>query len=218
MSLKGVAQLAALEGVVVRRYVDSEGIWTIGLGHTKNAGGVDPFYYITAMSIDECIDLFLTDKKKYERRVNKALKGKIVPQHVFDGLCSFDYNTGAVLKASFVPHLLKGDMREARRRFMFYKKPKTIVSRRKKEEKLIFDGKYSLNGSKVPVYTTNQKHKPVMTRMVDIRPALGGFTDAPSNAGYPREPAKPRTKNISTLIVNIAAGIMWLLRRLRGKK
>ncbi|MEP2947392.1 MAG: hypothetical protein ABJN11_14115 [Lentilitoribacter sp.] len=41
-SERGLAEIASHEGIVMSKYKDSVGVWTIGIGHTKNAGAPDP--------------------------------------------------------------------------------------------------------------------------------------------------------------------------------
>lgn len=166
-SKRGLIEICESEGIVVERYLDVVMVWTIGVGHTKAAGGLDPKKFLGTMSVEDCLNLFIKDVVKYENRVRQALKGKDVEQHVFDGLVSFDYNTGGVKRASFMPYLLSGNMKEAKRRFLFWNKPSSIIGRRKKEAALIFSGKYS-SDHKVPVYTSTVSYKPLFSHLYDV--------------------------------------------------
>ena len=42
LSLDGLLEIVSHEAIVTSRYRDVVGVWTIGIGHTKHAGGVDP--------------------------------------------------------------------------------------------------------------------------------------------------------------------------------
>jgi len=148
-SAKGAAFIAAHEGVVTKAYRDTAGVWTIGVGHTAGAGPPKPVKGM-AISRDEAMAIFGRDLGKFERRVGAALPG--VPQNAFDGAVSFDFNTGAIDKASWVRALAKGDTDAARRGLMQWTKAggRTVaglVRRRKAEARLIFTGEYGPEAS-----------------------------------------------------------------------
>ena len=154
-SAKGAAFIAAHEGVVTKAYRDAGGVWTIGVGHTAAAGEPRPVKGMT-ISRDEALAIFRRDLERYERRVEAALLKstsdtsdvpKRVAQHIFDGAVSFDFNTGAIDKASWVRALAKGDVSAARRGLMRWTKAggrsiAGLVRRREAEARLIFIGEY----------------------------------------------------------------------------
>ncbi len=87
----------------------------------------------------------LTISPEFERRVSTALPD--VSQTVFDGAVSFDFNTGAIHKASWVKAFNRGDRATARRKLMLWVKAggrtlTGLVNRREAEARLIFDGDY----------------------------------------------------------------------------
>lgn len=142
---KGVAFIAAHEGVVTKAYRDVAGVWTIGVGHTASAGPPKPVAGMT-ISRDEAFRILADDLGKvFEPRVRKAL-GE-VPQHVFDGAVSFDFNTGAIDRASWVAAYKRGDMAAAERSLKLWNKAggrvvTGLVRRRSEEADLIFRGRY----------------------------------------------------------------------------
>jgi len=168
MSPQGVVELCASEGIVIKRYLDSVNVWTIGVGHTRNAGEPNPENYKKEMPVEECMDLLMRDLVKYENGVNAVIGDREVSQHAFDGMVHFHYNTGGIRKASFVPYLLDGNMEEAEKRILFWKKPASILTRRKREVALMINGVYSSDGI-VPVYKTNNKNKPVYSHNFDAK-------------------------------------------------
>lgn len=95
------------EGCKLISYKDGAGVWTIGYGHTTNAGGmkVGPGLHITQLQAEQLLD---SDLVKFEDRVSNAVKVPLTDNQ-FAALVSFDYNTGAINKASFVSELNKGD-------------------------------------------------------------------------------------------------------------
>lgn len=70
-STRGVAFIAAHEGVVTRAYRDVGGVMTIGVGHTAAAGPPKPVPGMT-ISRDEAFAILARDLPKYERRAEQA--------------------------------------------------------------------------------------------------------------------------------------------------
>lgn len=141
ISDKGLMALISHEGIVQSRYKDSVGVWTIGVGHTKAAGGINPETFTGKMTIAEVFNLLRIDVAKYEAEVARALKVP-VNQHQFDALVSWHYNTGAVKKASLIKKLNAGDFEGAARGFDAWVKPAEIKPRRMDEKVLFKSGIY----------------------------------------------------------------------------
>ena len=144
---KGAAFLAAHEGVVTKAYRDVAGVWTIGVGHTAAAGPPRPVAGMT-ISREQARAILAADLLKFERRVERALGGAI-GQEAFDGAVSFDFNTGAIHKASWVRDYRSGKLAAARRGLMQWTKAggrvvTGLVRRREAEARLIFEGDYGL--------------------------------------------------------------------------
>jgi lysozyme len=156
-SSQGLAEIASHEGIVTSRYKDSVGVWTVGIGHTASAGHPDPRFLHRNLSLKEVMDIFARDILKFEVRVRKAFTTKLT-QSQFDAAVSFDFNTGAIHRASWVRQFNAGQIKQARKSFMNWRKPKEIISRRQKECNLFFDGKYSSNGV-VNVYAATKSGK-----------------------------------------------------------
>ena len=142
VSDRGLCELASHEAIVTRRYRDSVGVLTCGIGHTKAAGGLDPATVTTDRPVEFWIDLFRKDIAKYEAGVNAAVRVPVT-QHEFDALVSFHFNTGSIGRASLVTALTAGDRATAAAKFMSWSKPPEIVGRRTKEMMLFRDGKYA---------------------------------------------------------------------------
>lgn len=145
VSKKGLAEIASHEGIVTSRYKDSVGVWTIGIGHTANAGGVNPTDIDRDLTIPEIMEIFSEDIQKFEKRVVAAFTRELT-QEQFDAAVSFDFNTGGIHRATWVKKFNAGDVSSAKKSFMAWSKPKEIIPRRKKERKLFFSGKYSGRG------------------------------------------------------------------------
>lgn len=145
LSREGAMELIGHEAIVLTRYRDSVGIWTIGVGHTKAAGEPDPKTFTGELTLKQVFDLFEKDVAHYVADVNAAVK-HAVTQTQFDALVSFHYNTGAIRKASLTQRLNAGDMTGAAQGFMAWVKPKEIIGRRTKEHDLFVTGRYANHG------------------------------------------------------------------------
>lgn len=141
VSDKGLMAIITHEGIVQSRYFDSVGVWTIGVGHTAAAGHPDPAKFAGEMTIPEVMGLLRHDISKYEAGVNKAVTVPL-KQHEFDALVSFNYNTGAIGRASFVKKLNAGDRAGALKGIMDWRKPPEILKRRTAERDLFKTGVY----------------------------------------------------------------------------
>lgn len=133
--------LISHEGIVQSRYRDSKNVWTIGVGHTKAAGGLNPETFTGTLTVKEVMDLLEKDLAKYEADVNRALKVNVT-QHQFDALVSFHYNTGAIARATLTKTLNAGDKKKAADQFMNWQKPPEIKGRRTAEMNLFKSGIY----------------------------------------------------------------------------
>lgn len=141
VSDKGLAEIAGHEGIVLKRYLDSVGVWTIGIGHTASAGDPVPKNVKRALSPAEAMEIFRRDIARFEHRVNDAVKVPLL-QHEFDALVSFDFNTGGIYRALLTKSLNAGAKGEAARRFMGWLKPPEIEPRRRAEMHLFRTGRY----------------------------------------------------------------------------
>jgi lysozyme len=163
VSDEGLLEIAEHEGVVPVPYWDSVGILTYGIGHTKNAGGIDPASMSLAMpaniekAIDHALEVFRTDIASYEARVNAAIKVPL-SQFEFDALVSFDFNTGGIYRAKLSKRINAGDP-DAADSFMGWISPPEIRKRRTAEMDLFVTGEYDANGDKIPIWKTNGKGK-----------------------------------------------------------
>lgn len=143
MSAEGRARLMQREGVRTRAYRDSEGAWTIGVGHTANAGPPEPRpgMVITRKQVDE---LLTRDLVKYENIVNRNVRVPLT-QGQFDALVSICFNVETALspKSTIVKRLNKGDYRGAAKAIMLYNKPPEIVGRRESEQQQFIRATYA---------------------------------------------------------------------------
>ena len=106
-SPKGITALEDEEGVVLKAYRCPAGVLTIGVGITNAAGviKITPGMVITRAQATNLLQMAL--RRNYEPRVLYAMTGlgdmaKPPKQHEFDAGVSFDFNTGAIKKASWL--------------------------------------------------------------------------------------------------------------------
>ncbi|MDQ0314867.1 glycoside hydrolase family protein [Amorphus orientalis] len=142
---RGVAFIAAHEGVVLKAYPDPATggePWTIGVGHTSRAGppSVRPGMTITR---GEAFEILEADLAVFERAVSSAVT---VPlrQHEFDALVSFTFNLGAgnLRKSTLLRKLNAGDKAGAAGEFHKWNRAAGRVmrglTRRRAEEAALF--------------------------------------------------------------------------------
>jgi len=139
-----VAQAFSSEDPEALRGPQFAAAWADGVGHTAAAGPPTPVAGMT-ITREEAYAILARDLPRYERRVEAAMGA--LPQAAFDGAVSFDFNTGAIHRASWVKAYRAGNSTAARQSLMQWTKAggRTVaglVRRREAEARLIFDGAY----------------------------------------------------------------------------
>ncbi|HBR6620580.1 lysozyme [Klebsiella pneumoniae] len=88
----GIELIKRFEGLRLKAYQDSVGVWTIGYGWTQPVDGkkVGPGMQIDQATADRLLKCGVV---QYEQGVNQLVKVKIT-QGQFDALVSFAYNLG----------------------------------------------------------------------------------------------------------------------------
>lgn len=201
MSDRGLAELAGHEGIVLSRYRDSKGIWTIGIGHTAAAGAPDPATS-PPLTLAEAMALFRRDVAVYASAVEAAVRVPLAT-HEFDALVSFHYNTGAIARASAIDALNNGDKDECARRLMRYDKPPEIIARRQAEARLFREGIYAHIG-RANVYTADASGRVLSGtgRSLDV---LAALASAPAPADATLRRGDPRRGEVEALQRDLAA-------------
>lgn len=150
-STAGIAFVERHEGVVLRAYRCPAGKWTIGPGLTAASGVIKPKAGMT-ITRKEASALLVKALVKYEGRVARAMPGAV--QREFDAGVSFDYNTGAIGRASWVRAWIKRDWTDTERRLKLWSKGggrrlPGLVRRRDEEFALLRFGHYGEKGQVV---------------------------------------------------------------------
>jgi len=117
LSDRGLAFLTEREGLLLRAYRDSVGIWTIGVGHVIHpSDSADPEH----LTISEAqARMWLRLDVQIAERAVTALVTAVLLQHQFDALVSFVFNVGvaAFQGSTLLKRLNRGDLRGASEQF-----------------------------------------------------------------------------------------------------
>lgn len=105
-SERGLLFLEGHEGVVLRAYRCPAGRWTIGAGLTAASGVVEPRAGMVITQMEARALLRRACREKYMPAVEKAMPGARGTELV--GGLSFDFNTGAIGRASWVDDWRRG--------------------------------------------------------------------------------------------------------------
>lgn len=152
IDVKASLEVAHHESVVRQAYKDGGGVWTWSVGLTNSSGHNVERYIDNPQSMTKCLEVFVWALGKYAKDVNETFEGVDLTQEQFAAALSFHWNTGAIKRASWVKDFKAGDVDKAKRSFMNWKKPNSIIPRRRAERDLFFDGVWSGDG-KTTEYT-----------------------------------------------------------------
>lgn len=128
-SQQGLDLLIAREALRTEAYLDSQGIPTIGVGHTG------PEVHLGLVWTEaQCREVFAQDLGRFEDAVNQVQIG--LAQNQFDALVSFSFNvgTGAFLGSTLKKMLDAQDYEGATAQFDRWHIPPEITSRRNGEK------------------------------------------------------------------------------------
>ncbi len=148
VSKRGLVEIASHEGIVPMPYLDSVGVWTVGIGHAEVSGrppNPRKMARGVAISMEEVFDLFKDDISAFAHDVDGALE-RPIKQHQYDACVSFHYNTGGFRSSSIRKLINAGQMGSAADAFMMWRRPPEIIGRRRKEQSLFRTGSYSSGG------------------------------------------------------------------------
>lgn len=143
---QGIQALTLEEGDVLRAYRCPAGKWTIGPGLTAASGVVVPRAGMVISRAESARLTKLALARNYEPRVAKAMPG--AAQHEFDAGVLFDWNTGAINRASWVPlWARKAGAAAISMKFRLWNKGggkvlPGLVARRERELRILIEGMY----------------------------------------------------------------------------
>lgn len=154
----GYAVFRSFEGRSLTAYKDEAGVWTIGYGQTNDDAAVLGFEIKAGVKITEqqCEDLLRASVRRlYEPAVN-AHMGPNVSQPAFDAGGSFQYNTGAIGRASWVTSFVAHNLPAVHSQILQWNKAggnvlAGLARRRNREWMMISAGDYGPEGRSVPL-------------------------------------------------------------------
>lgn len=164
-------ELIAHEGIVREAYKDSAGVWTWSVGVTDASGHkVFPRYKDKPQPLEHCIGVFLwLLREKYLAPVLAAFGPHEPTEAELGAALSFHWNTGAIARASWIGRFVQGDVPGARKAMLDWARPASLLPRRRKEQALFFDGKWSQDRTALVYRVAKPSYRPVGGTRVDVR-------------------------------------------------
>lgn len=140
ISENGLNLIKSFEGLRLKAYKDSVGIWTIGYGHTKNVKFTD------IITNAEATAFLLDDLQGFERIINSLVQVPIT-QNQYDAMVSLTFNIGGgnFKKSSVLRYVNQGEFTKAANSFLLFNKARIkgvltvlqgLANRRAKERQL----------------------------------------------------------------------------------
>lgn len=180
----GLECIKRWEGLRLRAYLCAGGVWTIGYGHTSEAG---PPAVTKGMSIDKAAAeaMLARDLRRYEAAVSQAVRAPL-SDNQFAALVSFAYNIGieAFAKSRLLTLINAGEYDAAPRELMRYvysrgKRLEGLANRRAAEAGLWAKDEFVASRS-VPAALKNEKHylaPEVLAPVLGSAAGLAGFAE-----------------------------------------
>lgn len=140
MSENGLKFLMDNEGVILKPYLDTKGIPTIGVGNTYYEDGTKVKMTDSPITKARAMELFKYILKHYELTVYSNTRDDI-NQNQFDSLVSLCYNIGGTnfKNSTLVKRInAKALDQSIKNAFMMWNRPPEIIGRRKRECELFF--------------------------------------------------------------------------------
>ena len=213
ISKHGLEKLKQWEGLRTKAYQDSKGEWTIGYGHTANAGGLKP---VKGMVItkEDAESLLLKDLTQFEAAVENNVKVKL-NDNEFAALVSFAFNVGigAFKSSTLLKKLNNGNFDAVPSELMKWiytgkTKNQGLVNRRRAEGYLWVEGAFVTSKDVVPEQKTVH---PVLKPEVigPVISAASGLTGFATGSG-PFQWALA-----AVMVIGVAIGSFYFIKRLR---
>ena len=184
-----IQEIVGHEGVVRQAYKDSKGVWTWSVGLTNGTGHMVTRYIDDPQPMRKCIEIFMWAMEEYMDRCRETFHGHMMTEAQMGAALSFEWNTGGIKRASWVRKWKAGDRDGAWAAFLNWKKPPSIIGRRKDERNLFFKGRWK--GGKAVEWTRLKPNKRVdwgSGKQFDIEPILADIVKMPTS----RVPEKVR--------------------------
>lgn len=185
------AELIAHEGIVREAYRDSVGVWTWSVGLTDASGHKVGRYKDNPQSLHHCLAVFVWALRRNYLPVVLAAFGDRSPlENELAAALSFHWNTGGIARAEWMKLAMAGDRERARAAMLNWAKPASLLSRRRKEQALFFDGVWSGDGEALLYDVAKPAYAPVKGRKVPVTKILEAqLANADEDPDVPARPA-----------------------------
>ncbi|GGD71484.1 lysozyme [Croceicoccus mobilis] len=168
------AELVAHEGIVREAYRDSVGVWTWSVGLTDASGHKVGRYRDNPQSLTHCLEIFIWAlRRNYLPEVLAAFGDHQPAEHELAAALSFHWNTGGILRAQWMKLAMEGSSLRARSAMLNWARPVSLLPRRRKEQALFFDGKWSHDGNALVYDVAKPSYRPINGRQLPIMASLG---------------------------------------------
>ena len=194
------AELIAHEGIVPEAYRDSVGVWTWSVGLTDACGHRVGRYRDQPQPLGRCLEVFLWVLQNRYLPAVLAAFGPVPPEeHELAAALSFHWNTGAIAEAEWMRLVRDGDRKAARKAMLNWCRPASLALRRRREQALFFDGRWSGDGTALVYAVAKPSYRPVRGRRMPVLETLerllpgaaaGAVQSAPAPAGEAPKQAK----------------------------
>lgn len=167
-----VAYIGTEEGLVPEMYLDSVHIATWAMGVTS-AAGVDVLQYKdNPQPLDVCFRASISlIQSKYLPPVLRAFTGRDLTENQLAAALSFEWNTGAILSATWVKDYVAGKPASAKADIMNWSSHGQLTDRRARERDLFFDGVWP--SLLVPLWSVAKpSYRPVHPVATDVMSVL----------------------------------------------
>lgn len=167
------AELIAHEGIVREAYRDSVGVWTWSVGITDASGHRVGRYRDQPQPLSRCLEIYLWAlQNRYLPAVLDAF-GPLPPrEHELAAALSFHWNTGAIARAEWMRHWREGRREQAKRAMLNWCRPASLAVRRKHEQALFFDGRWTNDGTALVYDVAKPSYRPKSGQRVAIMATL----------------------------------------------
>ncbi len=187
-------ELIAHEGIVTEAYKDSVGVWTWSVGITDASGHkVFPRYKDKPQPLEHCIGVYLwLLREKYLPPVLAAFGAHEPNEAELGAALSFHWNTGAIGRASWIKRFVAGDVAGARKAMLDWARPAALLPRRRLEQALFFDGKWSEDGTALVYGVSKPSYQPSRGKRIAMRALIENMFAAQEQDATPvAVPAPP---------------------------
>ena len=130
LSPQGLKLIAYFEGIRLKPYKCSAGLWTVGIGHLIGDGSYLPDSYKRVFTLEEVYALLAKDVARFERGVERYCPNRLT-QSCFDALVSFSFNLGlgTLQRSSVRQKINRQDYSGAAKVILKYNKAGGVVNR-----------------------------------------------------------------------------------------